>query len=96
MAEFGTDDEELSKTIEGICGQLLLGLESSNSRMIRAGRGTTLGNDLLAPEEIVERYRSVTCEDVKSIAEQILTQEPTIAVVSPYSRDKVAELVGLQ
>lgn len=96
MAEFGTDEEELSKTIEGICGQLLLGLESSNSRMIRAGRGTTLGNDLLAPEEIVERYRSVTCEDVKSIAEQILTQEPTIAVVSPYSRDKVAELVGLQ
>lgn len=95
MAQDGTDSEELSKTVEGICGQLLLGLESSNSRMIRAGRGTTMGNELLSPEEIVEHYRSVTCEDVKDIAQQILTQEPTIAVVSPYDRETVAELAGI-
>ena len=54
-----------------------------------------MGNELLSPEEIVERYRSVTCEDVKNIAQQILTQEPTIAVVSPYDRETVAELAGI-
>lgn len=93
MAQDGTDASELEKTIESICGQLLLGLESTSNRMVRIGRGQTMGAHHLEPEEMVERYRSVTCEDVLSLAQEVLMQQPTIAVVSPFDEAEAEEMV---
>ena len=39
------DDEELQRTIDFICGQLLLGLETTNSHMARLGKREVLGLD---------------------------------------------------
>lgn len=91
MAEGGTDAAELSRTTESLVGQLLLGLESTATRMVRMGRTQTMGGPLLSADELVERYRAITCEDVRDIASQILTQKPTVAVISPYDEDKVLE-----
>ncbi|MBO4364667.1 MAG: insulinase family protein [Eggerthellaceae bacterium] len=95
MAMEGTDEGELSKTVESICGQLLLGLESTSTRMVRIGRGETMGMPFQEPEQIVERYRNITCDDVQQVAQEFLLQDPTFSVVSPYSEDRVRQLVGL-
>lgn len=93
MVEEGTTPDELSRTTESLCGQLLLGLESTNGRMVRMGRNETIGAEQRSAEEMVERYRSVNCDDVRRIAEKILTQDPTVAVISPWDVEKVEEIV---
>ena len=94
MADEGTCEDELSKTVESICGQLLLELESTSSRMVRIGRGETMGMPFMEPEQIVDRYRAVSCDDVQDIANAFLLQEPTVSVVSPYDEDTIRTLVG--
>lgn len=93
MANDGPTVDELKKTVDGTCGQLLLGLESTSSRMARIGRATVQNTDLLTPEEVVERYRSLTCEDVLAIAQETLKQRPTISVVSPYDENSIEEIL---
>lgn len=95
MAQDGPNHVELKNTVDGICGQLLLGLESTSGRMARIGRGVVQSTDLLTPEEVVDRYRSLTVADVLDIAQLILTQDPTIALVSPYSLDEINTMIDL-
>jgi predicted Zn-dependent peptidase len=94
MAESGTDAEELSRTVESLCGQLLLSLESTNARMVRLGRAETLGSKHESPEELVQHYRVVSCENVKEIAERMLMQDPTVAVISPLEPEEVRAVVS--
>lgn len=98
LAQEGTDAVEMSRTTESLCGQLLLGLESTNTRMVRLGRSETIGAHHRSPEELVTRYRAVTGEDVQALAGQLLTVKPTIAVISPWETERVEDAVsaGLQ
>lgn len=93
MVDEGPDDE-LARTTESLCGQLLLGLESTSTRMLRIGRVETMGGQHLSADELVARYRAITRDDVRSVAAEMLGAEPTIAVISPYEVDKVQELVA--
>lgn len=86
--------DELQRTIDLICGQLVLGMETTNSHMLRLGRREVLGVDQDSVEEILEAYRSVTVEDVAAIAKQYLSTEATIAVVSPYDVDEIKDMIG--
>lgn len=95
IVQDGTDEAELSKVVESLCGTMLLGMESTSTRMARIGRGFTMGSQVLDPDEMVQRYRSVTCDDVQELARQLLTQPPTLAVVSPYAEDELREKVGM-
>lgn len=93
IAQFEVDDDELSRNIDLICGQLLLGLESTNSHMVRLGKRETLGLPQSTPEEQTAGYRAVTKQQVKDMAQELLTAKPTIAVISPYSQEELEELV---
>lgn len=94
MARCGTDREELDKTIESLCGQMLLGLESTMTRMSRIGRPVTLDLPLLTPEQMVERYRAITCDDIADFAHEILTADPTIAIVSPHDENEIRAMIA--
>ena len=93
IAQDPVSDDELSRNIDLICGQLLLGLESTNSHMVRLGKRETLGLLQTTPEEQTEGYRSVTKQQVLDLAQDLLTAEPAIAVISPYSQEELTELV---
>ncbi len=93
IAQDYVSDDELSRNIDLICGQLLLGLESTNSHMVRLGKRETLGLPQTSPEEQTEGYRSVTKQQVLDLAQELLTAEPAIAVISPYSQEELSELV---
>lgn len=94
IASSAPSREEVKRQCEVICGQLLLGLESTSGRMVRLGRNTTMGLEHKSAEELVDIYRSLTPEDVRAVAEKYLTTEPTIAVISPFEEAAVRELVG--
>lgn len=87
--------DELNRNVELMCGQLLLGLESTNSHMVRMGKRETLGLSQTSPEEQTEGYRSVTSEEVLQLAQKMFAADPCIAVVSPFDQSRLLPLVGM-
>ena len=61
--------------------------------MVRLGKRETLGLPQTSPEEQTEGYRSVTKQQVLDLAQELLTAEPAIAVISPYSQEELSELI---
>lgn len=91
LVEQPVPEEELNRTIDFISGQFLLGLETTNSHMVRLGKREVLGLEQISAQEQVERYKSVTAGDVQTLAVDMLTQPPTVAVVSAYTQEEVTE-----
>lgn len=86
------NEEELTRTRDFICGQLLLGLETTNSHMARLGKREVLGLEQVSPEEQVEGYRKVTSKQIQELAEEIFSQKPGIALVSSCSDNDLETL----
>lgn len=93
IAQEPPTDAEVRRSCEVICGQLLLGVESTSDRMVRLGRRETMGLAQVEVPELIERYRAVTPEDVRAVAQRYLTVEATAAVVSPFAEDEARKLV---
>lgn len=71
----GITARELTKTKEQLKGGLLLGLESSSSRMSRIGKmEITLGKHITL-DEVVEKIDKVSLEDIKEVGERLFTPE---------------------
>lgn len=71
----GIDEQEMIKSKEQIKGSLLLGLESSSSRMSRMGKlEVTLGK-FITLDEVVRKIDNVTLADVNEIIDQMLVAE---------------------
>lgn len=87
--------DEMDRNVELMCGQLLLGLESTNAHMVRLGKRETLELPQVSPEEQTEAYRSVTSEQVLQLAQDMLTAKPCIAVVSPFSQSELQSSFGM-
>ncbi len=87
--------DELERNVELMCGQLLLGLESTNSHMVRLGKRETLDLPQVSPEQQTQAYRSVTPEQVLQLAQDLLTAKPCIAVVSPFSQSELQASIGM-
>lgn len=86
--------EELKRTIDFISGQLLLGLETTNSHMGRLGKREVLGLEQTTPEEQVAAYKAVTTDDILRLAQDLLTKTPAIAVVSPQSQAEIEAMLS--
>ncbi len=89
----GIGAEELDRVREYVCGNFLLSMESTRMHMTRLGRLATIGTELRSVDEIVNSYKHVTADDVNAVAEKILSEEPTIAIVSPYSQEEVESMI---
>lgn len=93
IASVEVSADELSRNVDLICGQMLLGLETTNSHMVRLGKRETLGLPQATPEEQTLGYRSVTAAQVKELAQDMLMADPCIAVISPYGEEELSELI---
>lgn len=89
----GVTADELDRVRESIKGQMILGLESTRSRMTRLGKTQITGAELLSLDEIIERLDSVTLEVLHRLAGQIFTTNRTLAVIAPFGEDAVAHLM---
>jgi predicted Zn-dependent peptidase len=63
--------DELQRAKEHLKGRMILGLESTSSRMTRLGKGVITETEILSLDELAERIEAVTSEQVLQLAEQI-------------------------
>lgn len=71
----GATAEELDRSRENVKGRILLGLESTTSRMNRLGSSVLAEMPLLSVDELEERIDAVTLEDVLALAQELYAPE---------------------
>lgn len=79
----GITDKELTNSKEQLKGSLMLGLESTNSRMSRNGKNELLLGYHRSLDEIIEQIDSVTKQGVNEMANAVFTDNYSIALISP-------------
>jgi predicted Zn-dependent peptidase len=90
-------EAELNKAKEIAKGRLLLGLESSRNVAAWLGTQELLINRILTADEVISLVEAVTIEDLKRVAQQLLTSEKlNLAIVGPVKEEKpLARLLKL-
>ena len=73
--------EEVEKAKTQIKASLLMGLESSSSRMERIANQYLLQNQFLTPSEIAEKIEKITLESVVNASKIVFVTKPTLAVI---------------
>jgi len=64
-------EDELRRAKEHLKGRVILGLESTSSRMTRLGKGILTDTEILSLDELAERIDAVTSEDVLRLANEV-------------------------
>ena len=63
--------EELNRAKEHLKGRMILGLESTSSRMNRLGKGVITDTDILSLDELAQRVDAVTSEELLELATEL-------------------------
>ena len=84
VAEKGVTDEEVRRSQGNLRGSMVLGLEDTGSRMSRLGKAELVHGEVLSPEQVLERIRAVTPDEVREVARDVLTRPRSLAVIGPY------------
>lgn len=84
LVQDGVTEEELSRAREQSKASVLMGLESTQSRMSHLGRSTLLTGKVMSPDEIIAAYDAVTREDMLDLARTIF--DPRQAALSAVGR----------
>lgn len=92
-AQDGVSDDELARAKELAAGSFVLGTESTRTRMSRLGRLAVLDLPVDSIDEMIEKYRAVTIDEVNDAARALFTQDMTLAVVSPYKQEKIERML---
>jgi predicted Zn-dependent peptidase len=76
--------KELRRAKEYTCGQIHLGLESTDNQMMWLGEGLIGHNRVLNPDKLIQQIEAVTAEEVRAAAALLVHDERlNIAAVSP-------------
>lgn len=84
LVQTGVTEDELSRAREQSKASVLMGLESTQSRMSHLGRSTLLTGTVLTPDEIITAYDAVTREEMLTLARAIFV--PSQASLSAVGR----------
>ncbi|MGD9694616.1 MAG: M16 family metallopeptidase [Thermoleophilia bacterium] len=86
--------DELRRAKDHLKGRLILGLESSGTRMNRIGRAVLTGGELLTVDEIVDRVEAVTADQVQDLAREHWQPESlSVAAIGPNG-DAIRDAAG--
>ena len=96
FAEHGPAPEELERARELSKANVLMGLESTQSRMSALGRGLLLQGRALTTQEVIDAYNAVTAEDVRTLAQRLfqLSQASLSVVGRPAAEEEYRALLG--
>ena len=90
LLQNGITDDELNRGREQIKTNILMGLESTSSRMNFLARSLLFHEKILSADEIISRYDSVTKEDIMVLARKILDfKTASICVVGDTSNQEI-------
>ena len=87
IREDGVTDKEIHKGKEQLKGNLMLSLESTNSRMSRLGKNELLLGKHLSLDEIVKKIDQINQESIQKVISQIFTH--------PFAFSMISSLDGL-
>ena len=85
VAANGISDEELRRGQGQLRGGLVMGLEDSSTRMTRLGKSELVPGGLIGVDESLASINAVTLDEVAAVAGEVLSAEPTLAVIGPKS-----------
>jgi len=77
------DDSEIARSRAQIKAGVLMSLESTSSRAERVARHLQVYDRIIPVDEIARRIDAVTAEDVRRVAERLLTSAPTLTALGP-------------
>ncbi|HTJ66297.1 MAG TPA: pitrilysin family protein [Actinospica sp.] len=80
----GISEQELALGIGQLRGGTVLGLEDTGSRMSRIGKSELVYGQHLSVDTVLDRIGTVTLDEVKRVATELLATVPAAAVVGPY------------
>ncbi len=80
----GITEDELERARGAMRGSLALAMEDASSRMVRLGRAELIGFDHLSVDERIERVEAVTLDDIRNVAETVLSGPKLIGAVGPF------------
>lgn len=90
FCEDGPAAEELSRCREQVKTNLLIGLESTGTRMMTIGRSELLRGQVSAVEQVLAAYDRVTAEDVLALARRVFDfTQASLSVVGQPDRAEV-------
>ncbi len=88
MAKEPVSAKELSRAKDHLSGQMVLGLETSDSQAAFYGTQEIIKKSMLTPEEILKEIMAVKAEDVMAVAMDIFKDENlNLALIGPF-KDK--------
>ncbi|MBN1321027.1 MAG: insulinase family protein [Thermoleophilia bacterium] len=85
--------EELQRAKEHLKGRMILGLESTSSRMSRLGKGVLTDTEILSLDELAERIESVTGEQVMELAAEVYSPAALSVVGIGSDEERFSEAV---
>lgn len=83
VAAGGLSPEELELGKGQVRGALLLGLEDTQDRMARIGKGELLCAEVLSVAEMLRRLERVDLDAVRDLASEVLSRPRAVAAVGP-------------
>jgi predicted Zn-dependent peptidase len=88
----GLTDEELGRAVGQLSGATVLGLEDTGALMNRVGKSELCWGDHLSTDDLLARIASVTPDDVRAVAHDVLALRPSLAVIGPLGDKDAAHL----
>ena len=82
------EEKELTRSKEHLVGTMLLSLETSHALAGFYGDEEIIEKKLVSPEEIAEKLRKVTAEEIMAIANDIFVDEKlNMTAIGPLKED---------
>lgn len=85
LAQEAPSRSEVDAIVSQLSGSMVLGLESSAARMNRLARSEIFGIPLESPLDLIERVRSVTAEQVSTMAGDLMSRPKSLSLVGPQT-----------
>ncbi|SMX80332.1 Predicted Zn-dependent peptidase [Brevibacterium sp. 239c] len=85
IAQEAPSGAELDAIASQLSGSMVLGLESSAARMNRLARSEIFGSPLESPLDLIKRVRSVTAEQVSTMAGDLMSRPKSLSLVGPQA-----------
>jgi predicted Zn-dependent peptidase len=91
----GLSDAELARGKGQVRGSIVLGLEDPSSRMSRLGKSELVYPALEPVDEVIAAIDAVSHDDIRAVAQEILTRPKALAVVGPFDDDSAFSAFGV-
>ncbi|WP_306323303.1 MULTISPECIES: pitrilysin family protein [unclassified Streptomyces] len=92
VAEHGISDDEIARAVGQLKGSTVLGLEDTGALMHRIGKSELCWGEQMSVDAMLERISSVTPDEVRAVARDILGQRPSLSVIGPLKDKQAARL----